>query len=216
MSLINEALKRTRDASYQSVAVPPPVAPSYQIPSDANSRSSKSGLLATLVVALVAIVAAAALGLRITTSIKNLKDGFSPEASITTAKTSQPLPHPASAPATPVKVETPAPELTPSTPAPAQTQSTPAANEKSSEDELVGRLMEKIKAQQAATAPKPPPEPPKLALQGITFAADGNEVMINGISLRQGEDIEGARIIAIERRAVRLDFGGREIVLRLP
>jgi hypothetical protein len=77
--------------------------------------------------------------------------------------------------------------------------------------------MEKIKAEQAATAPKPPPAvPPKLVLQGITSAADGNEAMINGVSLREGEDIEGARIVTIERRAVRLDFGGREIVLRLP
>lgn len=218
MSLINEALKRTRDASYQSVAAPPLVAPSYQIQSDVDSRASKTGLLVTVVIALVAIVGVATVGLRIATSIKKLKDGFAPNASVTTAKTNKPEPpsRPVSMPATSARVEAPASEQTPAIPAPVLTPSTPAANPKVAEDELVGRLMEKIKAEQAAAAPKPPPEPPKMVLQGITFATDGSEAMINGISLRQGEDIEGARITTIERRAVRLDFGGREIVLRLP
>ena len=83
-----------------------------------------------------------------------------------------------------------------------------------------------------ATTPKPTPDLPKLVLQGITFAADGNEAMINGVSLRQGEDIEGARITAIDASAaLRVPgvvavltaddlpiaaTGGREIVLRLP
>jgi hypothetical protein len=122
-----------------------------------------------------------------------------------------------STPVTPQKAEAPAPEKPLTISTTAQTPSAPAVIPKTAEDELVGRLMEKIKAEQAATAPKPSPaEPPKLVLQGITFAADGNEAMINGVSLRQGEDIEGALVTTIERRAVRLDFHGREIVLRLP
>ena len=51
MSLINEALKRTRDASYQPVATVLTVPPSYQNQGNADSHGSKGGLLATMVVA---------------------------------------------------------------------------------------------------------------------------------------------------------------------
>ena len=218
MSLINEALKRTRDASYQPVTAPPPVAPGYQIQNAVDSRGLKHGLIVTVVVALIAIVGVVMVGLRVANNIKKLKDGFASDVNVTTAPTSRPesATRAVSPPATPAKAETPAPEQAPVIPVTTQTPPTPAANPKSAEDELVGRLMVKIKAEQAATTPKPLPEPPKLVLQGITLAADGSEAMINGISLRAGEDIEGARITTIERRAVRLDFGGREIVLRLP
>jgi hypothetical protein len=219
MSLINEALKRTRDASYQpAVALPPPVVTDPQIRGVSNSRGLKSGLLATVVIALVAVVGVVAVGLRVATGIQKVKDGFASGANVTvqnTAKTERPS-HAVPTPVTPAPVDLPAPTQAPATPAPTPTSSSPAASSKTAEDELVGRLMEKIKAEQAASAPKPLPEPPKLLLQGITSAADGNEAMINGVSLREGEDIEGARIVTIERRAVRLDFGGREIVLRLP
>jgi hypothetical protein len=219
MSLINEALKRTRDASYQpAVALPPPVASDCQIRGVSNSRGLKSGLLATIVIALVAVVGMVVVGLRVATGIQKLKDGFAPSANVTTQNAGQVArpSHPVATLVTPTPVDSPAPAQAPVTPAPTPTSSSPAANSKTAEDELVSRLMEKIKAEQAAAAPKPLPEPPKLVLQGITSAADGNEAMINGVSLREGEDIEGARIVTIERRAVRLDFSGREIVLRLP
>jgi hypothetical protein len=220
MSLINEALKRTRDASYQpAVALPPPpVAADCQSRSVSNSRGLKSGLLAMIVIALVAVVGVIAVGLRVATGIQKLKGGFAPSANVTAQNAGQITPpsHPVATPVIPVPVDSPAPAQAPVIPAPTPTSSSPAANSKTAEDELVGRLMEKIKAEQAASAPKPVAVPPKLILQGITSAADGNEAMINGVSLREGEDIEGARIVTIERRAVRLDFGGREIVLRLP
>jgi hypothetical protein len=94
------------------------------------------------------------------------------------------------------------------------TSSAPAVDPKPGEDELVARVMEKIKAEQAA-APAAP-EPPKFALQGITSAKDGSEAMINGLSVREGEEVEGARVVAIDHRTVKLDWNGREIVLRLP
>ena len=221
MSLINEALKRTRDASYQpEVVLPPPVAPDYQNQPPVESRSSKGILIATLVVALVAIAGVVVIGFRVATGIQKLKDGFASNASVVTAKATptdharSPVPAQVVKPAT---AEAPPPAQTPAVSTAPQTASAPAANSKTAEDELVGRLMEKIKAEQAAVAAKPPPaELPKLVLQGITSATDGNEAMINGVSLREGEDIEGARIVSIERRAVRLDFGGREIVLHLP
>lgn len=40
--------------------------------------------------------------------------------------------------------------------------------------------------------------------------------MINGVTVREGEDIEGARVVTIESRRVKLDSGRHEIILRLP
>ncbi|HUJ11748.1 MAG TPA: hypothetical protein VL171_17195 [Verrucomicrobiae bacterium] len=225
MSLINEALKRAQDTSYPPVA-PPPMAPSYQ--NESRADKSKSGLMVTVVVALVAVVGVAMVGLRVAKGLQKLKDGFASSDGATADNTSQgeEITRPLSPqPPTMAKVETPAPAPALSIPTTAQSSSTPSTTQspaspspssKAAEDELVGRVMEKIKAEQAAEAPKPAAEPPQLALQGITLAADGSEAMINGISLREGEDIEGAKVVSIERRAVRLQFDGREIVLHLP
>jgi hypothetical protein len=74
----------------------------------------------------------------------------------------------------------------------------------------------------AAVAPltvasaQPAPELPKLVLQGITGQGNVYEAMINGYTVHEGEEIEGARVLVIEARRVKLEFAGREFVLRLP
>ena len=40
--------------------------------------------------------------------------------------------------------------------------------------------------------------------------------MINNQTVHEGDDIEGARVVTIENRRVKLDFNGHEITLRLP
>jgi hypothetical protein len=209
MSLINEALKRTRDATYQSASPSSAAPPRYQMQGDVEPRGSKGTLFVTVLIAVIAVAVIAMLAVRVSPSLKALKAGLAPDATMAVAETPQP--------ATTATVETPAAEQTPPSPAAMQTPAAPAVNPKIAEDELVARLMEKMKAEQAATPPKPAlVEPPKLALQGITYSGESSEAMINGVSLRAGEDIEGARIVTIERRAVRLDFNGREVVLRMP
>ena len=71
--------------------------------------------------------------------------------------------------------------------------------------------MERIKAGQPA-APNVPP----LVLQGITYSADDRDAMINGVTVHEGDVIEGARVVTIESRRVTLNFNGQEIILRLP
>jgi len=61
----------------------------------------------------------------------------------------------------------------------------------------------------------PPVELPKLTLQGILMDSRSREAMINDISVKEGEDIDGAKVISIERKLVKLQFAGREIVLRI-
>ncbi len=107
-------------------------------------------------------------------------------------------------------VETPAP------PVPATTVVAPTADAKTTEDQIVNKLMERIKAEQGATPKTASADLPKLVLQGITYAKDGSDAMINNQTVHEGEEIEGARVVTIESRRVKLDFNGHEISLRLP
>ena len=208
MSLINEALKRTRDASFSGGATPA-AAPSYRVQGGVESSGSKGALLITVLVAAIAVGGIVGLTTRVTRRVANLKNGFDPSTepmpTVSQTKQSEPETDAVPAPVASTKVQAPQTEPTPAT---------PAVDSKSGEDQLVARVVEKIKADQAA---KPPvPEPPKYVLQGITSAKDGSEAMINGLSVREGEDVGDARVVAIDRRTVKLDCGGREIVLRLP
>jgi hypothetical protein len=40
--------------------------------------------------------------------------------------------------------------------------------------------------------------------------------MINGVTVHEGDVIEGARVVTIESRRVVLNLNGQEIILRLP
>jgi hypothetical protein len=211
MSLINEALKRTRDASYQPVSTAPPAAlSSYRAQSGVETSGSRGTLLITILVAAIAVAGSVGLALHLGTRVRGLKSGFDPSTeatpSVPQAKQSESRAALAPGPIPLAKVETVQTEPAPSV---------PAVDPKIGEDELVARVMEKIKAEQAAAAAATP-KPPKFILQGITYARDGSEAMINGLGVREGEDIGGARVVAIDRHTVKLDCDGREIVLRLP
>jgi len=190
MSLINEALKRTRDAAYQPVHTSSPSAPEYRFENEDKPRTSKNKLAATTVVAGLALGVVILIAWRF--SARN--ESPAPREDNPTVETKQ-LPT-----ETPAKAEV--------TPPPAQT--------KASEDQIVAKVIEKIKAEQPATSVPAPGEPPKLVLQGITYASDNRDAMINGLTIHEGEDIEGARVVTIESRRVKLDFRGQEIILRLP
>jgi hypothetical protein len=174
VSLINEALKRTRDASYQSGNIPPAVAPSYRFNDSAESTvlSLKGGIALTILILTIAIGTVSFIVFRRVAPAQAVNEAF--------VSNLPDNPPPATQPTANVQ---PAP-VTPAQPVPA--------------------------------APAPPKEPPKLVLQGITIDGAAREAMINGYTLREGEDIEGARIVAIESRRVRLQFDDREIVLRVP
>jgi hypothetical protein len=59
------------------------------------------------------------------------------------------------------------------------------------------------------------PAEPEFKLQGIYFRMSGPSAMINGHTLLVGEEIDGARIVGIERHAVRIVAGGTTNVLRM-
>ena len=108
------------------------------------------------------------------------------------------------------------PEVSPKTEiaSPLAPASTPDA--KVAEDQIVTKLMERIKVEQGAAPKTASVDAPKLVLQGITYAKDGSDAMINDQTVHEGDEIEGARVVTIESRRVKLDFNGHEITLRLP
>jgi hypothetical protein len=200
MSLINEALKRTRDASYQTGPVRTETGPQYRIRDSEEGlfHTARSGLWVTLLVVVMAGVAVSAFSLRMTTPSRHLREALSFEA----VKDPLPSPPPAtSAESRPVPFTPPAVSPRP------EPKATPP---------VTPVVLPALEPKVEAPAPPPAPEPPKFVLQGITSAPEGREAMVNGYSVREGDELDGARVVAIESRRVKLQFGDREIVLRMP
>lgn len=167
MSLINEALKRTRDASYQSSATVSSAKPSYRLSnsSDTTGFSAKGATALTIVVVAIALGTVGVVTLRRVAPVRAVHEALNSSA---------------------LEIMPPSPEVA----------TTRSAIE--------------------SPAPAPQREAPKLVLQGITIDGAVREAMINGYNLREGEDIDGVHVMAIESRRVKLQFDGREIVLRIP
>jgi cytoskeletal protein RodZ len=186
VSLINEALKRTRDSAYQSIQPPIAPAPQYRYHHGAELRRMKTLMLATALIVVVAFAGIVGFAWHLAAHVQSAQNNLIPDSgnAVMEAKLAAPAIRPAPAPAT---------------------------EPKSPEDQIVEKVMEKIKAEPPAAAVSP-----KLVLQGITFAKDDHEAMMNGLTVHEGEDIEGARVVTIENRRVKMDFKGQEIILRLP
>ncbi|HTS17147.1 MAG TPA: redoxin domain-containing protein [Verrucomicrobiae bacterium] len=67
---------------------------------------------------------------------------------------------------------------------------------------------------QTNSAAPPSPATPNLQLQGILSDGKSCEAMINGVSVKEGDDVDGARVVSISRKLVKLQFQGREILLQ--
>lgn len=93
------------------------------------------------------------------------------------------------------------------------------------EERLVNAIVEKLKVEPLPATNLPPvvvppspvvAEPPKFVLQGIMADGMGREAMINNMTVQEGDVLEGAKVLAIEPRRVRLQVGNAEVVLRMP
>jgi hypothetical protein len=69
------------------------------------------------------------------------------------------------------------------------------------------------------TAPPPaaaaPAEFPHLRLQAIYFRLKDPSVVINGHTAQVGDRVEGARVVAIERSRVEVEFQGERRTMEL-
>ena len=72
-----------------------------------------------------------------------------------------------------------------------------------------------IRADQAASPPAPTESGTNFKLQGIFYRSSQASALINGKTLFVGDEIDGATLVTIERQAVRLVQSGRTNVLKL-
>jgi hypothetical protein len=204
VSLINEALKRTRDTGYQSAQTSPPATAEYRLESVAKARGPKPILLVMGVIGCAILAGGIVLAVWVVPRIQSVTNSLAPGKELSVAETKSTIP--AIQPAPTAGASPKAEVASPATPQPVVT--TPPADTKGTEDQIVAKVMERIKAEQ--------PAEPQLVLQGITYAPDNRDAMINGVTVHEGEVIEGARVVTIDDRRVTLDLNGHEIVLRLP
>src|SRR6267154_582245 len=82
MSLINEALKRTRDTSFQGGASRPVFVEKYRVSGgeDGVAHGSRSGTWVSLLVVVMAAVAVLVLSLRVTKPGRNLREAMNPSS----------------------------------------------------------------------------------------------------------------------------------------
>ncbi len=227
MSLINDALKRAREAEQQRGGEPPPETPLQPAEHAPAPRAGGRVILLVLVVVLVALAA----------SYMGRWVGGSEEAGAARASNAPPAgrlipPHEAAGPvASPtLKVSTnvltrrepapPPPRAMPPTseapappqvgaPSPTDTNAAPAAGQQPT---VPG---EGVPPTAAAVAPAEP-QFPELKLQSIIFRLRNPAVVINGQMLSVGDTVSGARVVRIERHAVTMEWQGQTNILRLP
>jgi hypothetical protein len=64
-------------------------------------------------------------------------------------------------------------------------------------------------------APTPKRPFPELKLQGIFYRPNNSSALISGRNLYVGDDVEGSKVISIDRSSVKVESGGETRVLRL-
>jgi hypothetical protein len=56
---------------------------------------------------------------------------------------------------------------------------------------------------------------PDFQVTGIVFSPVNPLAYVNGTAVRVGDDIDGARVLAIEKKAVKLEYRGREMTITI-
>ena len=82
--------------------------------------------------------------------------------------------------------------------------------EKEVEEEVVGEIVE-----QEIVAKDEPAGEPELSLTGIVWGDESPCAFINNIIVEEGETVDGAKVVRIDRREVLLTFQEKEIYLSL-
>jgi hypothetical protein len=221
MSLINEALKRAREAQQQA---PPPLPRSLPLqPIEPAQQAARHGLGLGVLVGLAMLALLALFWVRHWAETLNAprpRQANAQTAYPTRATLASPAPStPAAArPAMPRPVTHPVPAKQPaspqttvvaasSTPAPAPTAALTTATPTNAQPNVATNAM-------AAVAP-PPHKPPPLRLQAIIFNPTRPSAMIGGKTLFVGDRVGDWRIIAIDQESATLAAAGHIKVLML-
>ncbi len=218
MSLINDALKRAKQAQQQ--AAPPP-APNLELrpvePGQCTRRGI--GLLAPAALALVALM----LLLFVWQRSQQPGSAQPTEVHARAAMPADPIaaPQPEPAPAEPTPAEpAPAAEPVPAPVAPTEAVVDPASILEAAAVAIPADLPAVAAADNQATnippvTETPPPPPPLPRLQAIVYSPTRPSVMLNGKTLFIGEKLNGLRVTAIDKESVTLVGASQTNVLVL-
>ena len=214
MSLINDALKRAKEAQRQA---PPPPSPQMQFRPVEPSQHPRHGL-SLIVPAALAVVALLSLLFvwqgaqrRIASGPQEVRALTPPAAQTTIA------PQPATPPT--VSVAAAAQPSPPAEPLPrtdavaAVANLLPVTSSVTPASPPLVQEQENDVANTVVIAPPPPPKQPPLRLQAIVYNPKRPSVVINGKTLFVGERLGESRVVAIDRESATLVSAGTTNVL---
>ena len=210
MSLINDALKRAKQAQQEAAESPAPVP--HLRPVEPSQESARHGLGLAVPIGLAVI---ALLGLMLFWVLWKKEGSVAPAtnrpALSVAARTpaAEPVSTPAAAPTTTPDSSAPAPDVRPSIPEPA------VASSNGSTTNPAAATSESTDSNHVATIESAPPTPPPLKLQSIVYNPRSPSAMINGRVVFVGDRMRDLRVVAIHRDDVVLIGGGRTNLLSL-
>ncbi len=212
MSLINDALRRAKDAQQQT-PLPQPDLP-FRPVEPAQQRARRG--LGLLVPVMLALVACLALLLWQWVRVSNAGASIEVAARTAPAPAAAPVTAVTAMPITPAQADPPAPLA--SLPAPvAAAAETVAADAPNDAADAMGAGVSEDASTNAAPVVEPAPsQPAPLRLQGIVYHPKRPSAMINGKIVFIGDKIRDFRVLAIDKDTATLAGGGQTNVLSLP
>jgi hypothetical protein len=225
MSLINDALKRAREAQQQ---LPSPLSPGPQLRPIEPAQQARHGLGLLVPVGLGVI---ALLGLFLVWQAAQGRGSIqvsAPKVPAAAKTGSHPMPPPAPAQAapssaasiqapepTPVAAQSPPPQPIPPVPAVTSSNTATATTLVAPATPAPAALETAATNTPALTEPVTPPPAP-LKLQAIVFNPPQPSAIINGKTVFVGDYIREFQVLAISQTSATLADGGHTNVLRLP
>jgi hypothetical protein len=215
MSLINDALKRAKQA--QQEAAPPP-APNLQLRPIEPAQYTRRGmsLMPPAVFVLAALVLFVLLWQRTHPASPAESTEVHARVAIPAISTTTPVTAPLAV--APPSVVQPVPETPPTPPVTPATDPAgvveKAASPPPAEPPTVAASESPVTTTPAATE-APPPKPPLPKLQAIIFHPTRPSVIVGGRTLFVGDKLNGQRVMAIDKESVTMAGAGQTNVLTL-
>lgn len=219
MSLVNDALKRAKEAERQA-APPPPLQMQFRPVEPGQHGRDRLGLLVPATLAVVALLALV-LGWQWAQGHKT-KEPKEARALTRTVAHRATTTQPAS-PSVAAATLAPAPRLQPSPPPQAEfvpTSATGVATPLAPMASVTPANPMVVREQESdatnSVAITPPPKPAPLRLQAIVFNPQRPSALISGKTLFIGDKLGDARVVAIDQESATLVSAGKTNLLTLP